>query len=251
VYGQFVPHHFSFSSIRTYLECPQKYAYKYVDGQELFEDTKATIFGKAFHEGLEQYYRGNDYRRPLMTGIWRWVKVGKLTQSDYESLVRMGDAMMAEVKRSGRRYEVQATEKMYELDLKHPMGGRPLPVKFKCFIDLTTETDIVDHKTVSKVDFETPEKKAEYDMQLDLYSMLFRTINGKEAKRLSIQAILKRMKKTSIEYYDQSPDLMREVMLYERIRWILGRIMKMDFMPMHSPESCRYCRMRAEYLARK
>lgn len=248
MYERFVPHHFSFSSIRTYLECPQKYAHRYVDGKDLFEDTKATIFGKAFHEGLEQYYRGNDYRRPMMAGIFRWVKKRKISEKEYYDLVRMGDAMMAVVKRDGRRYEVETTEKMYELDLKHPMGGRPLPVKFKCYIDLTSYTDIVDHKTVAKVEFDVPSKKAEYDMQLDLYSMLFRTINEREAERLSVQAITKRMRKPQVVYYDQKPDLIRETMLYETIRKILARIMKNDFTPMHNPETCRWCKMRARYL---
>ena len=49
--------HVSYSAVRTYLNCPQKFFYKYVLGLPETTVAASLLFGSAFHEALAAYYR--------------------------------------------------------------------------------------------------------------------------------------------------------------------------------------------------
>ncbi len=49
--------HFSYSQLKTYLMCPQKYKYQYVIGAEWEKKPAALAFGKAVHKAVENCYK--------------------------------------------------------------------------------------------------------------------------------------------------------------------------------------------------
>ena len=49
--------HISYSQLRTYLTCPQRYLYQYVQGVAWERRSAALPFGKAIHKAVEEFYK--------------------------------------------------------------------------------------------------------------------------------------------------------------------------------------------------
>ena len=50
--------HFSASALKTYLICPQKFRYHYVEGAEHESRPSALVLGRAVHAALARLHRG-------------------------------------------------------------------------------------------------------------------------------------------------------------------------------------------------
>jgi putative RecB family exonuclease len=236
------PSHVSYSQISTYLTCPQQYNFKYVLGLKPASTPIAWVFGGAFHQGLNAYYQGKDYKQPMMIELYKEVKSGRMDKQTYTKYVRMGEAMMEELKVNGRAYRVKETERKITVQLQHPISNKRLQVPFTAVIDLVSlDGDVVDHKTTSG---DISRFRDGYEMQLRLYSLVYRVVNKEAPNRLTIQAITKRLGKSTVYYEDIEPDDVQESVVFEEASRVIERILMNDFVATPSKWSCRMCEYR-------
>lgn len=207
---------YSFSQTQTFLQCPRKYQYKYVDKikEKEFESSPDLILGHSVHAVLERLYNQiNVFKIPskdeLLTNFkeQRESEIAEATkekelqlkwEQTLEDYIRRGIHYVASYYDNYSPFEninVVATEASIVFELSNPQSTSMDSssfvkkssswIKFRGFIDrLDKEWDffvINDYKTNKNL---PPENKEEYKEQLTLYALWVQQNYGKYFEKI-------------------------------------------------------------------
>ena len=206
---------YSFSQTQTFVQCPRKYQYKYVDKikEKEFESSPDLILGHSVHAALEWLYNQiNVFKVPSKDDLLIKFKEQRDTEiaeaSKEKPLQIKGEQTLEDYIRRGIHYlanyydkyspfvwiTVVATEASIVFDLDpsiNPPSFPPLAkeasssIKFRGFIDRLDkegETFVInDYKTNKNL---PPESKEEYQEQLTLYALWVQQNYAKYFKHL-------------------------------------------------------------------
>jgi putative RecB family exonuclease len=214
--------HLSYSQLNTYIMCPLKYQFAYID--KITQDfvPAALPFGGSIHEVLAAYYRSlkDAGIAPALDDLIAIFETDWRLRLESEEVVfdngmtprKMEDTGIAILRcfydtcTPGEIIAVEAPFRLRKLD---PANGTPLPLPLVGVIDLV-ERDAsgrivaVDHKTAAR---KYTLDKVEQDLQLTIYSAALkrsRIVNGAPEVHVRLDVLLK----------TKTPDLC----LYESVR---------------------------------
>jgi len=189
--------HMSISQLKTFLQCPRKYRYHYVDRIEPEFRAIALAFGTAWHETIGAHLlpqvKGEYLSRAELQALFRDSLTEQVNEDgppvlfeDEEDLgktidlgLRMLDAFFLRVPRPDRVLEV---ERAFVLELAHPVSGEIAPVPLIGAIDAI----VIDEGKTEVWELKTGKKKwsadqLEFDPQPTAYVMAARELGHEEA----------------------------------------------------------------------
>lgn len=223
------PRVISISQVNTYLGCPLKYRFQYVDRIPRPWRVAAMAFGTSVHAAVEWLHKERlAGRSPELTDVlkvfdadWYAQNVEPLVFSERESregLAEKGRAMLQLYVESATGVKPVAVEQPFELDLADPETGEVLEVRLRGVIDLVEEGDVlVDLKTAGRT---LESGGLERHLQLSTYALAFLLLRGRMPK-LRLDMLLKTAKPRlerhettrSVEDLSWTARLIREVSL--------------------------------------
>lgn len=171
--------HFSYSQLSTYLACPLRYRFQYVEMIPPAFTTSALAFGQCFHEAAaafhEQWLVGEDLTPDQMTDVFRqsWRSRaereirfcnGDTEDSLFEKALQM---MTVFHERRQNDTEILGIEEFFEMEIS------PAVPPFQGYIDLIEQSlagdiTIVDLKSAAR---KPSKSQAESNLQLTAYSI--------------------------------------------------------------------------------
>lgn len=192
----------SLSQVNTYLGCPLKYRFQYVDKIPRPWRVSAMAFGSSVHAAVEWFHRERlAGRTPDLTDIlkvfdadWYAQNLEPLVFSERESsdsLAEKGRGMLQLYAESVNGIKPVAVEQPFELDLADPETGELLEVRLRGIIDLVEEGEtLVDLKTAART---LEQGGLERHLQLSTYALAFFLLHGAIPK-LRLDMLLKTTK---------------------------------------------------------
>lgn len=202
-----LPNHLSYTQINTYLQCPQKYKFQYIDKLPWPFTPAALTFGSAIHAALERFYldrlRGilsfpDDLKSVFDTSLLTTAGEKDLKFKDGfdpVELQKQGHGLLDCFLKHVTPGTVLGVEEAFSLELVDPETGEVLDVPFVGKVDLIEQAPdgqiwLVDFKTASQ---RYTEDNVRRDLQLSAYSLYARTAYAGEDSivRLRFDVLLK------------------------------------------------------------
>lgn len=161
--------HFSVSQMKTWLQCPRKFEYRYIQGAEAEFVPMALVFGTAFHAALAHHYgwlqRGEvaaeaEVQQRFVDAM-QAAKSGEVPLQDdddgmsFDAALMKGPQMLEiALVHPSARPKVLGVEQKFSVDLYDADTGEVRDEKLLGIIDLIVEEDghrvLVEHKTSSR-----------------------------------------------------------------------------------------------------
>ena len=192
----------SVSQVNTYLGCPLKYRFQYIDKIPRPWRVAAMAFGTSVHAAVEWFHKERLAGRAVemaevlkvFDADWYAQNVEPLVYSERESkdsLAEKGRAMLQLYVESVNGTMPVAVEQPFELDLADPETGELLDVRIRGIIDLVeADQTLVDLKTASRT---LEQGGLERHLQLSTYALAFLLQHGAIPK-LRLDMLLKTAK---------------------------------------------------------
>ena len=180
--------HVSASSLRTLLECPREFYYRYIRGFPRQDHPARMLLGTAVHKALAEFYACLKNNRPepnldtlvclAGTSIAATV-VGDIPikfddGEDPTDLVKEAERVLEAFLRDPfRPHKILGVELRVSLALAHPdTGESPYEEALTAIFDLVIEDEagvvyVIDHKITARF---APPKSTRFDLQLGLYA---------------------------------------------------------------------------------
>ena len=180
--------HVSYSQLRTYLTCPQRYGFNYILGAEWERKSAALAFGSAVHKAVEAYYRtlqetGEILSVEVVVDVFDRVFEQQILNSkveivfkdceDYASLRKQGIELLKVFHNTVEPQKVVAVEVPFSVKIPDLLanGDGFLPIRLTGIFDLV-ESDgesylVCELKTSSQ---RFSQIKLEHDLQATVYS---------------------------------------------------------------------------------
>ena len=231
--------HISYSQVNTYLMCPLKYMYQYIERVEYPFTPVSLVLGSSIHEALALYYQGKmegDILRPeaLMEQFHkRWLEDEEKREIQYtgdgdrdSSLAMAGKLLNVFCERDNPDETIIGIEEPFRISL-----GDDIPALVGV-IDLLTADEkgaiaVVDHKTaVRRKTF----AELSADSQMTCYSLGVKSMGYTDDVLLMFQVLLKQKTPSMERYYTTRNDRDRE-RLVKLIKSVHGAIKNEVFMP--------------------
>ncbi|MBT4485497.1 MAG: PD-(D/E)XK nuclease family protein [Candidatus Latescibacteria bacterium] len=175
--------HISYTQINTYLSCPLKYNFQYIERIPWPFKPEALIFGSAIHQSLEHYYTGRKESRNVpineMLALYdaSWEKETSENEIRFkngntrDSLLKTAESMLETFLKTVKPGEILAIEQSFSEEIIDPETNENLGVPLKGRIDLIERTKsgiaVIDHKTAAK---SYDDERVANDLQLTAYS---------------------------------------------------------------------------------
>lgn len=240
--------HISYTQISTYLACPLKYNFQYVEQAAWPFKPEGLVFGSAIHQALEHYYLGRKESRdvpiPELVAIYdaAWEKESSENTvlfkngNTAEKLLQSAEAMLKAFKEGVQPGEVIAVEQPFSVDMVDPESGESLGVPLAGRIDLVERLEnqsiaVVDQKTAARA---YDKDKVEQDLQLTAYSyVMARQGHTLDELQLRFDVLLKNgsYKLLSYKTSRSMEDLKR---FYKTARSVLRAVQAQAFYPVRS-----------------
>lgn len=206
-----MPDYLSVSQITTYLGCPRKYRFRYVDKLEAERRSSDLAFGSAVHSAIEWWQRERIAgRAPPEEDVMR------LFHADWSSQNAMGDLNFdgddpAEMRALGEgllhlfveRFANDVptgVEERFEVPLRDPRTGDDLPIPLVGFMDFTGENLVGEIKTTAR-----KSGAAQWILQLSAYSYAMRETTGVRPRVRVIQLVKTKVPKIEVEVLTTTP----------------------------------------------
>jgi RecB family exonuclease len=184
--------HTSHSQLDTFLGCPQRYNYQYVQGAPWEHLPASLAFGRAIHAAVAHYYRHlKQFGEPLIAGVLKAcfhaefedaipkdIEVLYKDGENERSMREKGDGLLEVFHAKVRPQTIEAVEMPFLVDLINPATGEILDTKLAVILDLI-ESDadgtmtIVDLKTSTR---RYTENQADNHLQSTLYAYALRRL---------------------------------------------------------------------------
>jgi len=206
--------HVSSSSLSTWLQCPQKWRYRYqLDVTPAFR-SGALAFGSAVHSSLAVHFNAlkEDSPPPSLDTVfaehWHQQLNSKIPvllddKSTPDSLLQTGQAMLAKyIKEIQLPGHVAEVEMPFSIELADPDTGEILPARLVGALDLVAQREdgsyvICELKTAAR---RWSESRLTDDSQITAYSYAAPCI-GLGSARVDIHLLLKSARKPDVEVY--------------------------------------------------
>ncbi len=215
----------SVSQVQTYLGCPLKYRFQYVERIPKPWRAAAIAFGSSIHAAVEEFWRarmegkasGVDAVLSTFEADWYAQNVEPLVFSERdskESLTERGRTMLRVYVEAADGIQPAAVEERFALDLADPKTGEDLDVTLHGVIDLIEEDGtVVELKTANRA---LEDGALDRHLQLSTYALARFLVTGSIPK-LRLDQLLK-TKVPRLERYETSRTL-------EDLSWT-GRLLK-------------------------
>lgn len=212
--------HISYSQLRTYLTCPQRYLYQYVQGVAWERRSAALPFGKAIHKAVEEFYRTLQHTENRLTSE-EMVAVFDLTLTqdiensqvetefkdgeDLETIRKVGTDLLGVFLKEVHPQKIAAVEIPFSVKIPDLSNGDFLPIRLEGIFDLV-EADSDDTYLVCELKTSSQRYssiKLEYDLQSTVYSFAMAQMGfaTSENSTLVRYDVLLKQKKPSMERY--------------------------------------------------
>jgi PD-(D/E)XK nuclease superfamily len=122
--------HYSYTQLSTYLQCPLKYRYKYLDGWQERDDKASLAFGRIFQMAVESQFLVED-SVGFFTKHWAEVKDLKLEYPNGDSWEKMLDQGQQLLERFREDQRVLIDDGRTDFQVKF---RRPLPLSQRHFL---------------------------------------------------------------------------------------------------------------------
>lgn len=181
-----LPPYLSVSQITTYLGCPRKYRFRYVERREPESRSADLGFGSAVHSAIEWYFTERIAgRAPAEDAVLRIFRADWTSQLadpllDCEDEKPEGFQVLGEalVKLFLGRFESEPppeqAETRFEVPLRDPRTGETLPVPLVGYLDFASDGVVGELKTAAK-----RTAASNWSMQLAAYSYAVRELSGR------------------------------------------------------------------------
>jgi len=189
----------SVSRVQSYLSCPLKYRFQYVDPIPLPWRAAPLVFGGSIHAGVEWFHKerlaGNtpdpDAVARVFEADWYAANLEPVVFSERESkesLLEKGREMLALYVTETDGKLPKLVEHRFEIDLVDPTTGEILDVRLRGVIDLVEEGDVlVELKTAART---LEAGGLERHLQLSTYALAYFLSSG-TIPELRIDMLLK------------------------------------------------------------
>jgi len=175
-----LPEHISYSQVKMFLDCPEKYRLLYIEQIER-KESEALVFGKAYHQALEvalnSKMRGEEITSAALgqAAEYAWGEVMDeaecaLSIEDEDEAV---DNLRELVTLYWNTYSRSILPTAVEWRFSIPIPGVDVP--FVGVIDLVDNGFLVDHKTANKSWYQG---RADSDMQATAYTYAYWAMRG-------------------------------------------------------------------------
>jgi putative RecB family exonuclease len=208
--------HISYTQINTYIQCPLKYKFQYIDKIEWPFVPSGLSFGVAIHKVAAYYYQkkmqGAELSPKKLSEVfeawWKEENQNKKIQykpsETFEKLLTKGIQLIQVLLSTQNGNQVVAVEKEFKTPLIHPQTKEQLSVPLVGFIDLI-EKDcdgsfvIVDLKTAAKP---YTDDKIVNDLQMTCYSYVadYYKLNQNKPVHLRFDVLLKNKDCEKLQY---------------------------------------------------
>lgn len=156
-----MPDHLSVTQITTYLMCPRKYRFRYIEGREPEVRSAAMALGSAVHTAIEWWLKariaGESPPTEAVERVFRadWTAQTAGEDLDFEDktpedLAALGLALIRLFVDRFAEEPVTDAELRFEVPLRDPETGEPLPVPLVGYIDFAQDGMIGEIKTTSR-----------------------------------------------------------------------------------------------------
>ena len=200
------PDHISVSQVSTYLGCPRKYRFRYIDKLEAEVKSAGLAFGSAVHTAIEWWQgeriagREADPDRALRMFRADWSAqladpLLDLEEKTPEELSVMGETLVRLFidRFSGEKPPI-AVEQRFEVDLIDPRTGGQLPVPLVGYLDGVGDGVVWELKTAAR---KTP--VSDYALQLAAYTHAVRQTTGERPVIRVVELIKTKVPKIEVE----------------------------------------------------
>ncbi len=208
--------HYSHTQISTYLQCPLKYRYKYLEGWKEKENKASLAFGKVFQTAVESQFLVEDSVE-FFTKQWRAVKALELDYGNgdsWEKMLEQGQVLLERF-REDQRVQIEDGRTDFQVKLRKalPMSQRD----FLAYLDAIGWVDgihsVIEWKTSTQAYPESLPRVLELDPQLVCYSWAAQKqevclVNFIRKKQPEIQYIHARIRKRQWKAFEQSLDML-------------------------------------------
>jgi len=213
--------HISYSQVRTFLICPQKYSYQYILGADWERKSAALPLGSAVHKAVEAFYRnlqetGGILPVDRMVAVFDKVIEQQVLNSEIEivfkdgedlsKLRKQGTALLEVFHSEVKPNKIVAVEVPFSVKIPDLVNGNGfLPVRLEGIFDLVEADDdgtylVCELKTSSQ---RFSALKLEHDLQSTVYSYAMAKMGfaTSEHSTLVRYDVLLKQKKPAMEKY--------------------------------------------------
>ncbi len=249
--------HVSKSQIRTFLMCPQRYCYQYVQGREWERKSANLSFGSAIHNAVAEYYLtlANEGKpltaediRAVFHEAWS-LEIEGDTPLDFNGkspgeMAELGKGMLDVFVKNITPRQIEAVELPFSVPICDPKTGEVSPIKLVGAFDLI-ESDEDGNRIISEL--KTSARKwsdgqVETELDSSVYSYAFSEMgystNGSET--LVRFDVLVKTKKPSMETYFTTRGEDDHRKMLSLITKVLRAIEAGNFYPIHGWQ-CNGC----------
>lgn len=235
------------SQITTYLACPRKFAFRYVERLPPAWKSAALAFGSAVHSALEVFHqRRLDGDTPEPNDIaaafridWAAEAAGDLKLKDGENmlaLAELGEALVRLYVAEHANLAVQAAEWPFEVPLADPETGEVLGPTLRGVLDLVLAGDeLVEIKTAARA---YAQNQLDVNLQFSAYAFAYRQIVGRDPK-FSVVGLIK-TKKPRIDRYPVTRTVVDDHR-FVRIAAAVARAIEVEAFPPNPSWMCTDC----------
>lgn len=208
--------HYSYTQLSTYLQCPLKYKYHYLDGWNEREDKASLVFGRIFQMAVESQFLVEDSVR-FFSEHWGQVKdvpLGYGNGDSWEKMLEQGQQLLARFRRD-QRVQIGDGRTDFQVRIR-----RPLPMSnrhFLAYIDALGWVDgtygLIEWKTSTQCYPQSLPRLLELDPQLVCYSWAAQQqevclVNFVRKKEPEVQYLHARIRKRQWKAFEQTLDLL-------------------------------------------
>ncbi len=228
---------FSYSPLNTYLTCPLRYRFQYVDLVPPAFTSAALVFGAAVHEAVAAYYQsrleGDEFRPDQMVDVyretWRGAENVKFFNGDGEESLLQKAKQLIEVfhRQINPDVTVVGVEEFFEVRL-----AKEVP-PFHGYIDLIEENrdgrvTVADLKTASK---KPADSSVHSNLQLTTYSLGAEAL-GFDPDQLTLRLdVLTKTKSPELVRYETTRTEGERVRFVKLVRKVWAAIENHTFFP--------------------
>jgi len=212
--------HYSYTQFSTYLQCPLKYKYHYLDGWQERDDKASLAFGRVFQMGVESKYLVDDPVE-FFTKQWNALKDVPLEYGNGDSWEKMLDQgqQLLEQFCEDKRVQIEDGRTDFQVKFRRPLA---LSQKdFLAYVDAIGWVDgihsLIEWKTSGQCYPAHMGRVLELDPQLVCYSWAAQKqevclVNFVRKKQPEIQYLRARIRKRQWKTLEQTLDLLASEM---------------------------------------
>lgn len=200
------PPYLSVSQVTTWLACPRKYRFRYIDRREPESRSGNLAFGSAVHSAIEWWQSermagrepGADRAARLFRADWAAQTADPLLDLEDRAPGEMQEIGEALVRLFVERFAAEpppdAVELRFDVTLHDPATGRPLPVPLIGYLDAYQPGLVWELKTAAR-----KAAVSDHALQLAAYSLAAREATGRRPVLRVVQLVKTKVPKVEVE----------------------------------------------------